>query len=69
MIFHYGGYVIIRDYKTIVRRCNCTAQDCRGVFLIKEGSDQTVCYNELVRIYYQTHVKPVMAIIEERIWQ
>ena len=38
-----------RPYRTEIRQCNCYMQDCRGKFLVKKGSHQKVCYNELIR--------------------
>ena len=42
-------------------------QDCKGRFLAREGSSQTVCYQELERLNYQNKIKPVREIIEIRI--
>lgn len=56
-----------RPYKTEVRLCDCYMQDCRGRFLAKVGSNQTVCFQELERLNYKNKIQPVMEIIEIRI--
>ena len=56
-----------RPYRTTIKKCNCYLQDCKGRFLVKKGSHQRVCYNELQRIKYQNKIKPVREIIEIRI--
>lgn len=56
-----------RPYRTTIKKCNCYTQDCHGKFLVKKGSHQRVCYQELNRIHYQNKIKPVMEIIEIRI--
>ena len=50
-----------RPYKTEIRQCHCYMQDCRGKFLVKEDSLQTVCYNELIRIKWINTQKQLKA--------
>lgn len=63
----YELLLINRPYRTTIKKCTCYLQDCKGRFLVKEGSSQSVCYQELERINYKNKIKPVMDIIEERI--
>lgn len=63
----YEMLLINRPYQTEIRLCQCENQECRGRFLVKVGSSQTVCLFELRRLNYQNKIKPVMDIIEERI--
>jgi hypothetical protein len=56
-----------RPYQTEIKSCNCYAQECKGRFLVKVGSCQTVCLFELRRLNYQNNIKPAREIIEIRI--
>ena len=58
---------INRPYKTEVRLCDCYSQECKGRYLTKVGSHQTVCLFELQRLNYQNNITPVMEIREKRI--
>jgi hypothetical protein len=63
----YEMLFISRPYKTEIRLCDCYSQECKGRFLTKVGSSQTVCLFELRRLEFKNKIAPVMEIIEERI--
>lgn len=63
----YEMLLSYRPYKTEIKKCDCFNQECKGKFLIKVGSLDTVCLFELRRLNYINNIAPVMKLIEERI--
>ncbi len=48
----YDNMLSSRPYQTEIKICNCERQDCKGRFLTRVNSGQTVCLYELRRINY-----------------
>jgi hypothetical protein len=55
----YDNMLSSRPYQTEVRICNCEKQDCKGRFLVKVNSEQTVCLYELRRITYDKKTRTI----------